>query len=300
MTIGITLKEVMDATEKVLAKKATFITEKEAASVIKTIQDILDVYIVTNKIKSLIIGVSGGIDSALCCAIAEPVCRHLGIPLIGRSLPIETNTDEEQKRAIATGEAFCTDFRENTDLLATFFNVEMDVTEKHMDGVEEKIRRGNIKARLRMIYLYNLAYTNKGMVLGTDNYTEYLLGFWTLHGDVGDFGMIQNLWKTEVYTLSKYLLNDYSSGCNQDFKKAEAMRLCIDAVPTDGLGITNSDLEQLGAKTYEEVDEILSDYTHGREVDEDHSVIRRHLKSEFKRNNPYNISRRKLIKEEIE
>ncbi len=96
-----------------------------------------------------------------------------------------------------------------------------------------------------------------GMVLSTDNYTELLLGFWTLHGDVGDYGMIQNLWKTEVYAMARYIVN------NLDNKKAKnALQLCIDAVATDGLGITNNDLEQIQAKTYEEVDQILLKMIH--------------------------------------
>lgn len=52
------------------------------------------------------------------------------------------------------------------------------------------IADGNIQARLRMIYLYNLASIHKGLVLSTDNQTEYQLGFWTIHGDVGDFNPI--------------------------------------------------------------------------------------------------------------
>lgn len=47
------------------------------------------------------------------------------------------------------------------------------------------ISKGNIQARLRMIYLYNLASIHKGLVMSTDNQTEYQLGFWTIHGDVG-------------------------------------------------------------------------------------------------------------------
>lgn len=58
------------------------------------------------------------------------------------------------------------------------------------------IADGNIQARLRMIYLYNLASIHKGLVMSTDNQTEYQLGFWTIHGDVGDFDPIQDLWKT--------------------------------------------------------------------------------------------------------
>lgn len=146
-----------------------------------------------------------------------------------------------------------------------------------------------------MIYLYDTAKKTKGMVLSTDNYTEYLLGFWTLHGDVGDFGMIQNLWKSEVYDIAKYIVkNELQSGAEK-----KALQECIDGVPTDGLGITSSDLEQLGAESYEQVDGILQSYLNYKAnpepVDDEvlnHPVIKRHLASGFKRNNPFNISRK--------
>lgn len=61
------------------------------------------------------------------------------------------------------------------------------------------IANGNLQARCRMIHLYDLAGIHGGLVMSTDNQTEYQLGFWTIHGDVGDFDPIQDLWKTEVY-----------------------------------------------------------------------------------------------------
>jgi NAD+ synthetase len=144
-----------------------------------------------------------------------------------------------------------------------------------------------------MIYLYNLAQQHKGLVLSTDNYTELLEGYWTLHGDVGDYGMIQSLWKTEVYELSKYLVEHELKQENEK----QALQLCIDAVPTDGLGITSSDFEQLDAKNYNEVDFILKDYIeNGNKKWENHSVIQRHIRSAYKRNNPYNLSREILFK----
>ncbi|NOZ36435.1 MAG: hypothetical protein GXO80_14200, partial [Chlorobi bacterium] len=134
----------------------------------------------------------------------------------------------------------------------------------------------------------------KGMVLSTDNYTELLLGFWTLHGDVGDYGMIQNLWKTEVYAMSRFLVNNL-----ENKEQAKALDECIDAVPTDGLGITNSDLDQIGASSYEEVDKILIHYLKNpNDISVlNLKVVQRKLASEFKRNNPYNIPRNKITNE---
>lgn len=252
-------------------------------------------YIIKNNIKSLVLGVSGGIDSGLCTALARPVCDEIGIELIGYSIRIQTNKDEEIERAKKIGDYFCTNFSE-IDLTGLFLTQakEIEGDEYDPEGDKEyKIRMGNIKARSRMIYLYNQARKHNGMVLSTDNYTELLLGFWTLHGDVGDYGMIQNLWKTEVYNMAKYLAEEYSKAGDEE--KAGALIACVDATPTDGLGITNSDLDQLGASNYEEVDNILMEYLEtGKIINKE--VISRHTVTQFKRENPYNTPREIILK----
>ena len=262
----------------------------------KTIQNIrkeLRAYLVQNNLKALVIGESGGIDSAICTVLAEKVCTELNIDLIGRSITIETNKPEEIARAQAIGSLFCSDFKA-VDLTALYYQLrgglEIDFTAD--DASVLMLRKGNIKARTRMIYLYDLAQKHRGMVLSTDNYTEYLLGFWTLHGDVGDYGMIQNLWKTEVYALSQYII-DNELDTNE---RKKALLDCINATPTDGLGITNSDLDQLGAPTYAEVDKILQYYlTEPDKADLNHPIMQRHFKSAFKRNNPLNLSREVVV-----
>lgn len=128
------------------------------------------------------------------------------------------------------------------------------------------IANGNLQARCRMMYLYDLAGLKQGLVMSTDNQTEYQLGFWTIHGDVGDFDPIQDLWKTEVYELAKWLEYKYghdsvtaSTADESTFniQAMKAMQASAALTPTDGLGISNSDLDQIGAKSYAEVDDIL-------------------------------------------
>ena len=145
----------------------------------------------------------------------------------------------------------------------------------HLDELEEMpsrtpIANGNLQARCRMMYLYDIASRHKGLVMSTDNQTEYQLGFWTIHGDVGDFDPIQDLWKTEVYGLANYmrdryrskaleaLHNDYKETCDKYRAMSYAVYSSCKLIPTDGLGISNSDLEQIGAKDYDTVDDILS------------------------------------------
>ncbi len=276
---------------------------KDYSKVVDNIRTSLRTYLLENKLQSLVLGVSGGMDSALVAALARPICDELNIPLIGRGLSIETNKKDEVDRAIAIGDAFCNDFKQ-LDLTVVYNSVKlMDVIDDEIvpdsDVKFHKIKLGNMKARTRMIYLYNLAYKTKGLVLSTDNYTEYLLGFWTLHGDVGDYGMIQELWKTEVYNMAEWLCENELKG---DDKKA--LWSCVVCTATDGLGITNSDLDQLlpgwtgsSRDGYKEVDNILS-----KSYDKDFStldstnfVIGRMIRTEFKRENPLNLKRIDLV-----
>jgi len=256
-------------------------------------------YIEQNKIKSLVLGVSGGVDSAVVAAIARKVCDIVDIPLCGQSMPIISNKDDEILRAGAVGEEFCDVFgmKDLRPLALTALEyLEPALYNKNKSGKalsnDDRVAFGNIKARIRMINLYGLARSYNGMVLSTDNFTEFNLGFWTLHGDVGDYGFIQELWKTEVYGLAKLL--------------GGAVAECADANPTDGLGITNSDIDQLLPEwtqdmgshidAYKLVDDILIDHMSGRgNFSKDHPVIKRHESTHFKRANPVSI-RRELLR----
>ena len=116
-----------------------------------------------------------------------------------------------------------------------------DVPEEIRDESEKdtKIRRGNIRARLRMVTLYNLASLHKGFVASTDNFSELAAGFWTLHGDVGDVAPIQSLTKSwEVPAMAEL------QGVPESI---------ILAKPTDGLGVANGDEDQFGC-SYLELD----------------------------------------------
>lgn len=237
-------------------------------------------YVTSNNLKVMVLGISGGIDSTVVAAICHEVSKKTGIPLIGRSLPIKNKSDEFAT-SVHVGETFCNEFsvyRLERSYRAALFDACADVNmanSYYLDELEEMpsrtpIANGNLQARCRMIHLYDIASIRKGLVMSTDNQTEYQLGFWTIHGDVGDFDPIQDLWKTEVYGLANYLQDHYKSkaleALRNDYKETcdnyKAMSCAIynscKLVPTDGLGISNSDLDQIGAKDYATVDDILS------------------------------------------
>lgn len=236
-------------------------------------------YVTSNNLKVMVLGISGGIDSTVVAAICHEVSKKTGIPLIGRSLPIKNRADEFSVSKVV-GNAFCNEFKVyalNRSYQAALLDACIDAGDANtsnsyfLDELEEMpsrtpIANGNLQARCRMQHLYDIASLRKGLVMSTDNQSEYQLGFWTIHGDVGDFDPIQDLWKTEVYKLAEYLFYKYDAEIRMGdghyvpsdlSAKMSAIKASIALTPTDGLGISNSDLDQIGAKSYTEVDDIL-------------------------------------------
>lgn len=243
-------------------------------------------YVTKSNLHAMILGISGGIDSTVCAAICHEVSRKTGIPLIGRSLPTKYNTVEETSSAILTGKAFCNSFTEVP--IKSPYDSMMNLIMTH-EGVSTALSRGNVQARLRMIYLYNLASIHKGLVIDTDNLTEHNLGYWTIHGDVGDFNPIGGLWKTEVFELAAYIRDYYyfesKLHSNPNLieaasNKATALEESLKLKPTAGLGITNNDLEEIGAESYDQVDAILQEILAWKTFNRDNSIIYANKKDE--------------------
>lgn len=201
-------------------------------------------------IETVVLGMSGGIDSALTASLF----RDAGYKVIGITLPVEQNP-EETNRGVEACEALGIEHLQ-VDLTEVYRF--MCKTVSHIDAnlprfdydqeVDTKIRRGNIRARLRMNTLYNIASLHKGFVASTDNFSELAAGFWTLHGDVGDVAPIQSLSKSwEVPAMAEL------QGVPESI---------ILAKPTDGLGVANGDEDQFGC-SYLEFDIALFGELHG-------------------------------------
>jgi len=220
--------------------------------------EVIKRYCLRYNIKTLVVGVSGGLDSAVVLSLASLVSieTHGGITTLGISLPVRVgnntsefnNSQDLADLIIKKCEVPGFDVRigaaiKSLNECLSYLTGDLKKLNVYLED-KAKTAQGNMIARARMIVLYYTANLTNGIVLGTDNLSEWLTGFWTKHGDVGDFSPIQMLWKsTEVVALARYL---------------NVPEEIINAKPTDGLGIVDGgDEAQLGAP-YPVVDDILS------------------------------------------
>jgi NAD+ synthetase len=264
-------------------------------NVFETLVSLTADYLTKNRLKTMVLGLSGGIDSTVTAAIChEVVARYpeQQFKFIGVSLPCSSNSAEENDSASLAMKAFCDEYWVE-NLQAQYLLVKATCEQRYPST---RISQGNIKARLRMIYLYNIASVTGGLVMDTDNLTEHNLGFWTIHGDVADFNPIGGLWKHEVYELCKYIFTEVHT--DEAGTRYQALRAAYDITPTDGNGVeAGGDMAQIApGHTYEEVDDILNTYLQHRDNEQEmkrlaeaygeetvERVLARHRGSEYKR-----------------
>lgn len=269
-----------DCTLDTLIDRQVYVTESQLESMTTQLIHGLWDYRKKYSVDTAVIGMSGGVDSALTAALFN--CA--GWRVIGVTLPIHQNV-EETDRGIEACRALGIEHR-HIDLTETFERLLSSVRlyDATIDNTESAIRRGNLRVRSRMITLYNLASMEKGLVASTDNFSELAAGFWTLHGDVGDLAPIQSLNKSwEVPKMAEFLRVPGNT---------------VFATPTDGLGISNGDEDQFGF-SYLEFDLVLlsmvadADFRFQgldvTEIDRVNRIISRIKNSSFKRKNPYNL-----------
>lgn len=189
-------------------------------------------------IQTLVVGISGGIDSA----VVSTLCCMTGLETILVSMPIKQNVDHLNRA-----------HEHISDLVSKFPNaksVEIDLT-RHYNMFEDslpstELSLANTRSRLRMTMLYQIASNCRGIVVGTGNKIEdFGVGFFTKYGDGGvDISPIGDFTKTEVRLLSKEL------------RIAQTIQ---EAKPSDGLWDSDckDDEDQLGA-TYEELESAMA------------------------------------------
>lgn len=181
-----------------------------------------------------VVATSGGIDSALTCALAA---RALGPDnVLALMLPYRTSNPTS---------------RGDAETLAQALGVESQVIDvsqavdgylEELDGPTTPVRRGNVMARTRMIATYDQSEAFDALVVGTSNKTELLLGYGTLHGDMASaVNPIGDLYKTQVRQLAAAL---------------DLPASILEKPPSADLWQGQSDEEELGF-TYEMADEVL-------------------------------------------
>ena len=203
--------------------------------IVKWIKDYAD----ENKIQSLVVGVSGGIDSA----VVSTLCAETGLPTFPLGMPIHQDSDQESLSDLHL--AWLEKKYKNVKTLK--FNL-TKVFEKFKEALQEyshdDLALANSRSRIRMITLYQIAGKYNGIVVGTGNKVEdYGVGFYTKYGDGGvDIAPIADIYKTEVWKLGGHL------GVNEKI---------IEASPTDGLwDDKRTDEDQLGA-SYAQLEEAM-------------------------------------------
>ncbi len=205
----------------------------QTEKVVNHIVDWLKDYATNAKVNGFVIGISGGIDSA----VTSTLCAKTGLDLLCLEMPIH-QAESQVSRALNHIEwlqhNFDTVSLTNVNLTPVF-----DGLIKALPPVENEESRfmalANTRARLRMTTLYYFAALHKYLVAGTGNKVEdFGVGFYTKYGDGGvDLSPIADLLKSEVYEIADFL------GINKEI---------IDAAPTDGLwGDDRTDEDQIGA-----------------------------------------------------
>ena len=210
------------------------------SEIIKFVVDWIKSYKDTNNIDGLVVGVSGGIDSAL----TSTLCGLSGIKTLCLNMPIRQKEDQyfRAKRHIE----WLIEKYENIqtidiDLTNVFYEFKSTVEK---NSSTNKLALANTRSRIRMMTLYYHATINNSIVVGTGNKVEdFGVGFYTKYGDGGvDISPIADCTKTQVWELGKYL------GVSKEI---------INSQPTDGLWDDGrNDVQQLGM-SYEDLEKAM-------------------------------------------
>lgn len=222
-------------------------TEKVIDHIVGWLKD----YATNAKQKGFVIGVSGGIDSA----VTSTLCAKTGLDLLCLEMPIHqasNQTDRAAKHIDWLQAQFPNVSRSPVNLTPVFDSLVAAFPE--VENEEERFMSlANTRARLRMTSLYYFAALNSYLVAGTGNKVEdFGVGFYTKYGDGGvDLSPIADLLKTEVYEIAKKL------DINEEI---------IKAAPTDGLwGDDRTDEDQIGA-SYPELEWAMAAKENGKTV----------------------------------
>lgn len=180
-----------------------------------------------------VVGLSGGIDSALSCALAAEALGPENVLAVRMPYKASSADSLEHAQLLIDQLGVKSETVEITDMVEPLIQSDPEMS---------KTRKGNIMARARMIVLYDRSEVFKGLVVGTSNKTEILLGYSTLWGDMAAaLNPIGDLYKTQVRQLSRDM---------------NIPAPIIDKPPSADLWAGQTDENELGF-TYEQVDQLL-------------------------------------------
>ena len=192
----------------------------------------------SNKSFELVVGVSGGIDSA----VTSTLCAMTGIKTHAVSMPIKQNPNQHDLSLIHINW-----LKKKYNNIRTYI-IELDevfkIFQKTMNEFDSELAFSNSRARLRMVTLYQIAQNYKALVVGTGNKVEdFGIGFFTKYGDGGvDISPIADCSKSQVWEMGKEL------GLNNEIIKAK---------PTDGLwDDSRNDEDQIGL-SYQQIEDAM-------------------------------------------
>jgi NAD+ synthase len=222
-------------------------TEKVAEYIINWLKE----YATNAKVNGFVVGVSGGIDSA----VTSILCAKTGYPTLCVEMPIhqaKNQVSRVEEHIAQLKKRFANVSEARVDLTSTFEDFKNVLPSvEHSEKLDLSL--ANTRARLRMTTLYYFAALQGLLVAGTGNKVEdFGVGFYTKYGDGGvDLSPIADLMKSEVYQLAAYL------GVPNSIQKAQ---------PTDGLfGDSRTDEDQIGA-SYDELEWAMNMQEQGRTV----------------------------------
>ena len=220
-------------------------TQKIIQHIINWLRD----YAAQARAQGFVVGVSGGIDSA----VVSTLCAQTALPTLLLNMPIRQKIDQFDRAAehIAALVAQYPNARgETVDLTPTFEQFERTVLSGSLKSPNQDLAMANTRSRLRMTTLYYYGQINGLLVAGTGNKVEdFGVGFFTKSGDGGvDISPIADLLKTQVYTIA------------QTLNIAASIQT---AAPTDGLWDgERTDEQQMGA-TYPELERAMAQFENG-------------------------------------
>ena len=227
----------------------------------------------TTGAKKAVIGISGGIDSACACACA---CAALGSEnVFGYYLPYKTSSEHSylDAKKLSDTFGFKLEIIDITKMADAFISTCENIT---------PLRKGNIMARCRMICLFDKAAEHNGIVLGTSNRTEMLLGYGTWYGDTASsINVVGELYKREVYGVSA------AAGIPESIMKK---------APTADLWQGQTDEAEIGY-SYEMLDNIFYDIEQNNydisklyakyNKEDVKNIVKRVIRNSFKRSTPF-------------